>query len=118
MLEKVFTYTGARFYMDWLLPTNPKSYNPIICRWARGKHWTFRTLQSVHSGRDARKRLYMAYFWALLHLMLGIAMQLFVPHLWLLNLYANVYPIIVQLYIGYRCWVRIHKTNVIASEMK
>jgi hypothetical protein len=112
IVETFFVWTGTRFYMDWLLPTNPKSKNILVKTWARTNHWTFGLLQSVHSGKNARKRFRRAYFFGVLHVVAGVAMQVYIPHLWLLNVYGNVYPVFVQAYVGYRCWVRIQNTDI------
>ncbi len=111
VVEHVFTYTGGRFYMDWLLLTNPKSKNPLIRAWAGSRRYPFQKsfaiLSSVHSGRSPRKRLCMAWVFGAGHLIIGIVMYKYTPHLWLLNAYINWYPVIVQIYVGYRCFLRM-----------
>lgn len=90
ILTWLFLFSGANFYMNWILPTNPQSKNKLI-KWMWGGF----------KYSDPTIRLYMAFVYAGIHIFF-----LFISNnFWTVgNILVNVYPVIVQIYIGFRCY--------------
>lgn len=94
---------GGKFYFDWLLFTNPVSKNPLwkwFCKWA-----------AIHQWYGPLYRLDSAYRLFNIHLALFgwyyLADNAFSP--W--NILTNLYPMLVQVYIGGRCFKICQKQN-------
>jgi hypothetical protein len=83
--------------MNWILLTNPTSKNPLI-RKIYG--WN----KKGYCGFHYENRLKMAYVYGTIHLIGAISMTLLGDLFSLSNILVNLYPIIVQVYIGVRCW--------------
>ena len=94
--REFFILSGAKLYMDWILPTNPTSKNPLI-RFFYG--WAKRSL----SARDVESRLKQAYILGATHFIMFTFSIIFDVN-FIINMLVNVYPIIIQLHVGYRCW--------------
>lgn len=103
VMRSAFCLLGGSIYMNWFLPTNWRSKNPLF------KLFYFRKKQIGFI--DYKERLQMAKTCFIIHLVLGIIYFLIKSPLWL-NLWINLYPMLVQLYIGYRCWVIVKKRSV------
>lgn len=91
-----FIAIGGKFYMDWILPTNPTSKNKlIILLWGGKKRhcWTW----------DYKNRIKFCYIYGGIHIVFAILNAISGTFLSVGNILVNIYPIIVQLYIFYRC---------------
>jgi hypothetical protein len=112
----LFKLSGAEFYMDYLLITNPKSKT-----WFIRKFWFSYfdpNFQSINS------RLNFAYSTGYTHL---FGLLLWIPlyycslckisltEIFFINLFINIYPIIIQVYIGSRCYKIINFKNSIKN---
>lgn len=103
VMRSFFILSGAKFYMDWLLVTNPISKNPIIkLLWGWTKKW--------YTGTKYEQRLHTAISCFTVHFVLGI-IYYFIDCGFVTNMAVNVYPCIVNAWIGYRCW-RIKKLRI------
>lgn len=103
VMRSFFILSGAKLYMDWLLVTNPISKNPLIklC-WGWTKKW--------YTGTKYEQRLNTAISCFTVHFVLGI-IYYFIDCGFVTNMAVNVYPCIVNAWIGYRCW-RIKKLRI------
>ena len=90
----MFIICGGKAYMDYVLPTNPASKNKAI-------RWIARRLKVPFSIDD---RMKFACITGNAHLYIGM-IGWYSTNKWtlLVNLLFNIYPCIVQLYVGYRC---------------
>lgn len=100
MLDKIikilFIITGTKFYLDWILITNPTSKNPII-------RFFYNSLKNEYTATNYKKRYNSCYVLGTIHVIFFFL--LFWLDGWtisLINLLVNVYPIFVQFFIGYR----------------
>ena len=100
----IFILCGGNFYLNWILPTNPQSKNILI-----RKVWG-RVSKEKYMG-STQNRLGMAYSLGLVHVigaLIFFIISLVAGHVEMfwhpINVLANLYPILVQLFIGYRCW--------------
>lgn len=93
-VKLVFIACGGQFYLDWVLPTNWSSKNKVI-------KWLWRNDQGF---RSIGHRLDMCATFGWIHLpFLFISLPAPVGSvLFWFNIFGNLYPSIVQLYIGYR----------------
>jgi hypothetical protein len=96
--EFFFKLVGAKFYMDWLLITNPISKNPIIkLVWGWAKF--------AYTAKDYNNRLRLAIILFTVHFIMFI-LDIFLDRsyniIW--EILYNIYPMIIQIYVGYRCW--------------
>lgn len=96
LLQRLFMFTGCKLYMDWLLLTNPKSHNLIICYiWG----WT----KEGYTAYKYKERYNLAIILLALHstlAVIGICMR----QPLIINMLVNIYPCLVQLWIGYRLY--------------
>ncbi len=92
----LFVMVGGKFYLDWLLITNPKSKNPPI-KWL----WFAIFGDSLYTPRS---RYIGAYLYGGIHLIFCICMIVCGGFWTVANFLVNVYPILVQIYIGFRCY--------------
>ena len=114
-LQNIFYLTGGRLYLDYLLPTNPRSRTAVFrqfCRWI-GVTDLYRMVGD--------RRIVLAVWLTLVHSLLSVWMTwLALAHemfdhgdmtAWwvLVMLYVNVYPMWVQVYVAlmYRRYKRI-----------
>lgn len=97
VLSKFFILCGGRLYMNWILPTNPASKNPLIRK-------VFGWNKEAYCGFNYKTRLKFSYIYGIIHLIGAIALFLLGKFFSLENILVNLYPIIVQIYIGTRCW--------------
>jgi len=107
MNKNFFILCGGKFYLEWLLPTNWSSKNPFI----KSLHLKNNVENRYEIAKSLRSRLDFAYFAGTVHVFASLPM-LFGINYWtfLLNLFINIYPVIVQIYIGSRC-VRLLKIS-------
>lgn len=96
ILHWLFVLSGGQFYLNWILPTNPSSKNPLI--------------NLIYGGRqhcwygDYKVRLKACFMYGIIHI-IGAILYFFINEFWTIcNLAINIYPIIVQVYIGIRCY--------------
>ena len=95
IINLLFILSGTKFYMDWILPTNPASKNPII-------KFLISPLKFAYSVTNNLKgRFYQSFIFISIHLFFFVLYILQETGL-LLNLLFNIYPIIINLYIAYR----------------
>ena len=89
----MFILCGAKFYLDYILPSNPSSKNPVFkLIWGGAKirqNWEF--------------RLFLAFLYGAIHLV-GLVMYFRIDAPLWINALINIYPVIIQIYIGLRCW--------------
>ncbi len=87
VLDWIFIVCGGKFYLDWILPTNPVSRNPVI-RFLWG--W----LAYPYSAVNYKSRYNSAIIVAIIHTVGAVAYFKtdvdIIP-----NLLVNIYPIIV-----------------------
>ena len=106
ILKLLFVITGGELYFKYILPTNPSSRNPInrwLCKRV-GIDWSV-------SRKTAYQRLYSAYLLIILHgIMFILTKLLSTTNSTLINVLVNLYPVWVNVYIGYRCY-SIEKTK-------
>lgn len=110
-INLIFVWSGAKFYMNWILPTNPMSKNPVIkLLWG----WTW----LAYTAKSPKGRLALAYTCGIVHVfgfIISIAVDIYrdnlISYSSAYNILANVYPILVQLYIGYRCYIVLQHRN-------
>lgn len=91
----LFIITGGRFFLDWILPTNPASHNPL-----------FRNLwpnKPVFNSSNFMARAIMGVLCFVLHL-IGFYFYLYSDKgkIDILNVMVNVYPMWVQIYFCVR----------------
>lgn len=102
---KLLEILGVKFYLNWLLPTNPTSRNPVFSFMWRSK-----------------KTIYLDYTKSSIKYRIGIGAGYFIAHLIMFIMYeitstgstntidiisqtlVNVYPMLVQIYISMRCY--------------
>lgn len=101
VLKWLFILCGGKFYFDWLLITNPASKNILIKSWFDLDYF-----------KNVEQRLQTAYMFAGIHIVAALINLGFHNFFSLVNLFINLYPIIVQIYIGTRCyWVIQYKKH-------
>lgn len=91
----VFLLIGSKFYLDWILPTNPMSKNKLIIR----LFWGGKQRKLC---RNYNERLIFAYIYMGIHVFFALLMLILNSFFTLSNILINIYPIFVQLYIIYR----------------
>ncbi len=103
IIDWIFILSGGHFYMNWILPTNQQSKNKLIKRLWGGKGWY-----------NAHDRYKYVFIYSAIHLPFAI-MNAIGGYFWHpLNILINLYPLLVQLYIGHRCWKIIqHKKSML-----
>ena len=95
-IDFLYKISLTKFFMEWILITNPISKNPVIkLLWG----WT----KEYYTAKDPQIRLDLAKVLFTVHLALGIIMLILDPHAWFVNILVNVYPMLVQSYVGFRC---------------
>jgi len=101
VVEVLAIVTGTKFYMNWLLVTNGQSKNPIIRFIASG----LSALKSVKIRKASAVRIFTIHIIGFLtYIIIPLSIIGHIPPMWwLFNLFVNVYPCFVQLYVGYRC---------------
>ena len=83
--------------MQWLLLTNPRSKLSVI-------RWLWRNPPRVNVC-DYKSRYQFALITGGAHLCFAIFHALFGGFFSLWNIAVNIYPVIIQLYMGRRCWI-------------
>ena len=101
-----FILCGGQLYMNWVLITNPTSKNPLI-KFIYG--WN----KKAYCGFNYKNRLQLACLLGSIHIIGAIIMAFCGGFLSITNILVNIYPIIVQFYIGWRCW-RIKNLRITA----
>jgi len=98
LLNWFFILSGTKFYLDYILITNPTSKNPII-------RSLYRYLQNPYSATDYKSRFNMALAAGTIHV-IGVILYTYLDmfYSWS-NLLINIYPIIIQIYVGYRLYL-------------
>lgn len=100
ILNFLFVITLGKFFFQWLLPTNPRSHNPI-CRISS----QLMSLDYSATLKSIKQRLKCAVATFIIHL--AIALVFFFLEGMRINygnVIANLYPMWVQVYIGLRCY--------------
>jgi hypothetical protein len=82
--------------MDYVLITNPISKNIII-------KFCFGYFKMLYSGATYYQRFYTAIMCCILHFIF-IILYIIIKCDFIINLLVNIYPFIINLYIGYRCY--------------
>jgi hypothetical protein len=97
VLRWFFILCGGQFYLNWILPTNPTSKNPVI-------KLLYGWMKALYTAKDVTNRYYCAIIYGSIHIIMGTLMFIDGRGFTIGNLLVNIYPIIVQVYIGVRCW--------------
>jgi len=105
IIKLIFIFSGAKIYMDWFLITNPVSKNPLI-------KFLYGRMKKYYTGINYKERLNMALMAGIAHAVMAIPVLIIDPKS-LINLAANIYPAIIQMYIGYRCHLIIKHKDLI-----
>lgn len=104
-IHLVFILSGAKLYFNWILPTNPASKNPIIKKIWGKQNYTMCKYKS---------RLTNSYFSGVGH-MAGVIVYIFIDMPLWTNILINIYPVIIQIYIGFRCFKIIQSRKKITN---
>jgi hypothetical protein len=97
VISWLFILSGGKLYLDYILITNPISKNPLI-KFIYG--WS----REVYSAKNYKRRYITAYAYSGIHIVC-LNINLITGNMWTLsNILVNLYPILVNIYIGYRCW--------------
>ena len=107
-LDIMFIIIGGRFYMDWILPTNPASKNPV---------WRFiiSPIKESYSSKNLNGRFIQSFVFISIHVV-GLLFYIIGDGDFLSNLLVNIYPIIVNTYIAIRINNIIRKRKKGVSE--
>lgn len=92
-----FILCGGQLYLNWILPTNPMSKNPLI-------KFLWGWMKMAYCGRDYNGRYWKAYLYFTIHFIFCVVNFIDGQMFSLGNILVNIYPMIVQMWIGYRCW--------------
>ncbi len=109
--------------MDWLLVTNPSSKNILISSYLKKFPLRWRIRISKNTRSAIRQRYDGAIKFGLVHIAGAIFMSAYLPVtplFILINILGNVYPVIVQLYVGIRCYqiLSVKKECMAPEELK
>lgn len=96
VLDAAFILSGAKLYLDWLLITNPASKNPVIKFF-----WGWAELS--YTAWTPTNRLQLAWVAGWLHFCFASMEIIGSGRVSITNILVNIYPVFVQIYIGYRC---------------
>ncbi len=96
-IDFLFKITGAKFYMDWLLITNPISKNPII-------KFLWGWMKSVYTANNYKYRFRLSIILFSVHFVMFIFAFFDNNYNFMWEIIYNIYPMIIQIYVGYRCW--------------
>jgi hypothetical protein len=96
-MKYFFIISGAKFYFDWILLTNPVSKNSII-------RFLMSPIKDCYSAINYKSRLNLAIILFTIHFLFAI-FSFFMDFKFFLNILVNIYPCIVNFYIGYRCYI-------------
>lgn len=92
-----FVLCGGKFYLDYILIINPTSRNPII-------KLLYGWMRKDYTASNYTNRYYLSLVLGTVHL-IGFIWYSIIGSIWSIeNVLINTYPIIVQAYIGYRCY--------------
>jgi len=94
IVDWIFILIGAKFYMDYILPTNPASKNPL---WRS----LFKSMKESYGVSNIKSRYTQCYAFITIHLLGGI-ISIFVDVNIILNSLVNFYPILVNIYLAIR----------------
>ena len=61
-------------------------------------------MKFAYTAKNVTNRYYCAILWGSIHIIMGTLMFIDGRGFTIGNLLVNIYPIIVQVYIGVRCW--------------
>lgn len=120
IVHQLFVLCGGKFYLDYILLSNPTSKNPLINllygKWGQKKHkYNFKY----------KERLEDSFWFGIVHLgglivftptLLSVPTSLFWMNI-TLQILGNLFPFLVQVYIGIRCYriIKIRKLNNLQS---
>jgi hypothetical protein len=110
IIDFLFVFSGTQLYLNWILPTNPQSKNPLY-RLFYGK------LRFKPYAKNYKDRLGLACGFIGIHTIAAI-MYIIVGHDFLgwSNVLVNLYPILVNFYIGYQCIRLMNRKKEIITE--
>ena len=105
IVDFIFFITLGRLYLDWILITNPKSHNPLI-------KLIFGWAAHGYTAWNYKVRYKFALAAGIMHFVFAIGMLILDNfHIGIINLLFNIYPVWVQLYVGYRLSAVIRHKN-------
>lgn len=113
LITTIFYLLGGRFYMDWILITNDKSKNLFL-----RKFWEY---MGVEYFKNVGNRFMLSIMLFTIHFVYnGFFVWAHITHGvdWVnivINLLVNVYPMLVQIYIGFRCYRVIQHKNSLSQ---
>ena len=97
VISWLFLLSGGKIYLDYILITNPTSKNPLI-------KLIFGFMRKFYTANDVDARYFGAWSCGVIHFVFMIVYAC-IGSMWSVgNILVNVYPIIIQLYIGYRLY--------------
>lgn len=96
--KKIFLFSGTLFYLDWLLITNPKSYNSLI-------NYIYGNLTKSYSAFNYKNRYKLSYILMLIHFILFFV---YIKSNIIGNILINVYPLFVQLFLFFKLRIIIN----------
>lgn len=103
-----FTLIGGRIYLKWLLPTNPATNNPLF------KLFYPKSIRRIYLRDGFDVRLAGCFVFGILHIIMGIWYTISDSSFFTMqNILGNVYPILVQIYVGLRCKQVLDKRQVV-----
>lgn len=115
VLNYFFIFTGTKLYFNYILPTNPVSKNPLF-----KALWGYRNNEML----SCKSRIISAFIFGGIHI-LGFVTYIVNENNWCSNILINVYPVMVQICIGLKCYlvlahrdkikVKIHQQVLVAT---
>jgi len=97
LIKLLFILCGGKFYLDYILITNPTSKNILI-------KYIYGYFKDVFTAFKYEQRYYFAYIFITIHLIFCILNFMGGFVFSITNILVNIYPIIVNSYIGYKCY--------------
>lgn len=95
ILNYFFIFTGTKLYFNYILPTNPVSKNPLF-----KALWGYKNNKML----SCESRIILAFIFGGIHI-LGFVTYIVTERNWCSNILINVYPVIVQICIGLKCYL-------------
>ena len=103
LVDWLFVLCGGKFFFDWILPTNPSSKNIL---------WFMFKYGPKMQGDVCTSRIEICYILIIIHIGFAVLFTFLNGFFTIGNILVNIYPIIVQLYIYYRCkTIKNFRTN-------
>lgn len=95
IIDILFIFTGTKFYLDYLLLTNPSSKFILFRIFAYPLRYCYKL------SRNSTNRFELAIMLFIVHSICFIIF-LFISNSIITNILVNIYPCLIQLYYGYK----------------